>query len=173
MDAEQRRQSILAAIHSSQEPIKGTDLSKAFQISRQVIVQDIALLRAAGHDIIATPQGYCVLKSAIAKTFRRILLMKHNPSDIYDELMSIVDLGGRIVDVIIEHPLYGEFRGRLMIAAPNDVREYLDRMEREGAEPLSALTEGVHLHTIEADRADVLDKIELRLRQKGYLLTEE
>lgn len=170
MDADQRRQSILSEIISSKEPIKGTDLAKTFQVSRQVIVQDIALLRAAGHDIAATPQGYRSLKPAEFRTSRRIMAMKHSPEDIYDELMSIVDLGGRILDVIIEHPLYGEFRGRLMIAAPSEVREYLDRMVREGAEPLSALTEGVHLHTIEADREEILDRIEERLRSKGYLL---
>ena len=71
---------------------------------------------------------------------------------------------------MVEHPVYGEFKARLMLATRNEVSSYLAAMRKEEAEPLSALTEGVHLHTIEADSIDVLNRIEEALKQKGYLL---
>ena len=90
--------------------------------------------------------------------------------DIKDELNTIVDYGGKILDVIIEHPVYGEFKARLMMSSRRDVSAYLATMEKEEAEPLSKLTEGVHLHTVEADSIAVLNQIEKVLDEKGYLL---
>jgi len=87
-----------------------------------------------------------------------------------DELYSIVDLGGKILDVIIEHPVYGEFKARLMMSTREDVACFLTAMHKQEAEPLSALTEGVHLHTVEADSETALDQIEEVLKSKGYLL---
>ncbi len=173
MDSDKRRASILMVIQKNVEPVTGADLAKRFQVSRQAIVQDIALLRAAGHEIFATPQGYILPQSLHSRQHQRIFAMKHTPQEIYDELMSIVDLGGKIINVIVEHPIYGEFKGQLMLASPSDVRDYLDRMSQEGAEPLSSLTEGVHLHTIEADKVETIDRIEQVLREKGYLLEED
>ena len=133
-------------------------------------VQDVAILRAAGYDIIATPQGYLIPRAGQTQRITRVVAVKHSRDEIEDELTTIVDLGGRILDVIIEHPVYGEFKGRLMTSSRSDVRTYLKTMEREEAKPLSSLTEGVHLHTIEADSVPILDRIEKALREKGYLL---
>ena len=99
-----------------------------------------------------------------------MIAVKHGQNDIAEELNTIVDYGGKILDVIIEHPVYGEFKTRLMLSTRNDVKAYLDAMKKEEAEPLSALTEGVHLHTIEADSITILNEIEKILVQKGYLL---
>ncbi len=170
MTSAQRRERILAAISDARAPITGSALAGLFNVSRQVIVQDIAVLRAAGYDIIATPQGYIMPGMIQAARPTRVMAVRHGRDQIEDELMAIVDLGGRILDVIIEHPIYGEFRGRLMLYSPSDVRAYMQLMEQNDAEPLSALTEGVHLHTIEADSEQVLDRIEDMLTKKGYLL---
>lgn len=170
MDAESRRENILHTIRSSTEPLTGAQLARKFDVSRQVIVQDIAILRAAGNEIIATPQGYIMPSLPRLKAYRRVMAIKHSSSDMEDELMTIVDLGGKVLDVIIEHPFYGEFKGLLMIKSPSDVRSFIAKMKEAEAEPLSALTEGVHLHTIEADSPEILDKIEKALKDKGYLL---
>jgi transcriptional regulator of NAD metabolism len=170
MTSEQRRDRIILAIAESSTPLTGANLAKLYNVTRQVIVQDVAILRAAGYDIIATPQGYIMPRSSQPQRISRVMAVKHSHSEIEDELNTIVDLGGRVLDVIIEHPVYGEFKGRLMMSSRSDVKAYLEMMAREEAEPLSALTEGVHLHTIEADSIPVLDRIENALREKGYLL---
>ena len=97
----------------------------------------------------------------------RVFAVKHSPEDIRDELNAIVDCGGKVLDVIIEHPVYGEFKASLMMSSRRDVEIYLAAMEKEGAEPLSKLTEGVHLHTVEADSIEILDNIEKVLEQRG------
>ncbi len=170
MTSEERRESIIADLKRSDAPLTGAYLAKQYQVSRQIIVQDVAILRAAGHDIIATPQGYLFSKANQNQRMTRVIAVKHGQNDIAEELNTIVDYGGKILDVIIEHPVYGEFKTRLMLSTRNDVKAYLDAMKKEEAEPLSALTEGVHLHTIEADSITILNEIEKILVQKGYLL---
>ena len=170
MTSEERRDSILASLKKSNSPLTGASLAKLYNVSRQIIVQDVAILRAAGHDIIATPQGYLIPRTSQTQKVTRVFAVKHGPEDIKDELNTIVDYGGKILDVIIEHPVYGEFKARLMMSSRRDVSAYLATMEKEEAEPLSKLTEGVHLHTVEADSIAVLNQIEKVLDEKGYLL---
>jgi len=170
MTAEERRDKIIASLKRSNTPLTGTYLANLFNVTRQVIVQDIAILRAAGYEIIATPQGYMIPRSSQPRGLTRVFAVKHGTEHIKDELNAIVDCGGKVLDVIIEHPVYGEFKASLMMSSQRDVEIYIDTMEKMGAEPLSKLTEGVHLHTVEADSIAVLDKIEKVLKQKGYLL---
>ncbi|MDN5277465.1 MAG: uncharacterized protein PWR01_1430 [Clostridiales bacterium] len=173
MSADERRQEILRIIKGSSQPVTGAYLAGLLGVSRQVIVQDIAILRAAGEEIIATPQGYMIPKNLYPRRYRRVIACKHSDEGIEDELMTIVDLGGTVLDVSVEHGVYGEFKARLMIKSPSDVRAFMEAMKKEKAEPLCSLTEGVHLHTIEADDPAVLDRIEAALREKGYLLSRE
>jgi transcriptional regulator of NAD metabolism len=170
MTSDERREKIVAAIERSNSPLTGAYLAKLYHVSRQIIVQDIAILRAAGHDIIATPQGYLMPRISQPQRVTRVFAVKHGTDVIKDELETIVDYGGKILDVSIEHPVYGEFKASLMMSTRHDVEAYLDTMQKEEAEPLSALTEGVHLHTVEADSIAVLNQIEKVLDQKGYLL---
>ncbi|MGI6538197.1 MAG: transcription repressor NadR [Caldicoprobacterales bacterium] len=170
MTAEQRRKSIVDAITRSSEPLTGAYLAGKYQVTRQVIVQDIAILRAAGYDIIATPRGYIIPLSNQPKKFTRVFAVKHNHEGMEEELYAIVDCGGRVLDVIIEHPVYGEFKASLLLSTRRDVDLFIETMKKEEAEPLSALTEGVHLHTIEADSHEILNEIEEILKQRGYLL---
>lgn len=172
MDGEKRKEKILEEILKSDRPLTGGYLSQLFNVSRQVIVQDIALLRAAGNDIIATPQGYMHPES-LGQRPQRTIACSHHFEGMKEELTTIVDLGGKIIDVVIEHPVYGEFKGQLMIGSRRDVADFVARMEDADAEPLAALTEGVHIHTIEADDEETLDLIETILTEKGILLLEE
>lgn len=174
MDAWERRDKILSTLNKNKKPIKGTELSKIFKVSRQVIVQDIALLRARGEDILATPQGYIVPKVYKEDKLTKKIVCKHNGYDeIEDELRTIVDLGGKVVDVVVEHPLYGEIKSPLEISSRLDLQEFMDNIKKTQAEPLSSLTEGIHIHTIEVEDAESFDKIKEELIKKKYLINED
>ena len=170
VESNKRREEILKIIQSSSKPLKGSYIAELFGVSRQVIVQDIAILRAGGAEIIATPNGYITPPSFNSRKCRRIIACRHSTEDTEDELMTIVDLGGTVVDVIVEHEIYGEFKGELMISSPADVRNFIKKVKKQGAKLLSSLKGGIHLHTIEAPTPEILDKIEEALDSKGYLL---
>jgi hypothetical protein len=173
MDSFERRKNILNLLKSNTGPIIGADLAERFGVSRQVIVQDIAILRAAGEDIIATPRGYIVPNRQETTFLKKTLVCEHHTcNEIEDELTTIVDLGGRIIDVIIEHPIYGEKRGLLMISSRQDVKDFMKSLKEYGAQPLSSLTGGVHLHTVEVRDEECFNRIKNALDKKGYLIKE-
>ncbi|NLY67169.1 MAG: transcription repressor NadR [Tissierellia bacterium] len=174
MEAWERRERILELLKNSKEPITGAELSKKYNVTRQVIVQDIALLRARGEDILATPQGYLIPQVKMKDTLIKKIVCKHNEYDeIEDELKTIVDLGGKIIDVIVDHPLYGEITGNLDISSRLDVDRFMDKLKITKAEPLSTLTEGVHIHTIEVENEKIFQLIKETLKEKGYLISED
>lgn len=162
----------MVILDGSSRPVRGADLASRLAVSRQVIVQDVAVLRAGGADIIATPQGYVLPKLAPRHTFREIIACQHQPERIEEELTILVDLGIRVLDVTVEHPVYGDLRGLLMVESREDVRMFLQRLAEGQAQPLSALTRGVHLHTIEGRSPEMLDKARRELRTRGILLEE-
>ncbi len=172
MKGEERRSKILYLLKNNQRPFKGGELSTQFDVSRQVIVQDIALLRAEGSDIIATPQGYMLI-SANLENVKRVIAVRHNERDMEDELKTIVNMGGRVLDVTIEHKIYGEITGRLQLKSLFDVEQFMKKINQEGSKPLSQLTQGVHIHTIEAEDNEVMNRIIQALEEKGYLITQE
>ncbi|QCX33573.1 transcription repressor NadR [Caloramator sp. E03] len=172
MRGEERRNYILSLLKDAKEPVKGGELSNRLKVSRQVIVQDIALLRAEGADIISTPQGYLLLQNA-KNTVRRIIAVKHEEKDIEDELKTIVCMGGKVLDVTIEHKIYGEITGRLMLKSMYDVDEFMEKLKSNKSKPLSYLTDGVHIHTIEADNEEIMDRIIDVLKLKGYIIPSE
>jgi transcriptional regulator of NAD metabolism len=137
-------------------------------VSRQIIVSDIAILRAAGHDVYATPQGYVmpVKQQGITAT----LACKHSREELADELNIIVDNGGKVLDVVVEHPLYGEIKANLMLASRREVDEFMARLNDSGAEPLSIVTGGVHLHTIEISDPKALERMKSELKRRGLLI---
>jgi transcriptional regulator of NAD metabolism len=174
MDANERRQEILNILSKSERPVKGTDLSEQLEVSRQVIVQDIAILRARGENILATPQGYLIPKIHKKRRLTKTIVCTHkNNIELEEELRTIVDLGGRVIDVIVEHPLYGEIKSQLQIGSRHDLELFIDSLEITKAEPLSSLTGGVHLHTIEVDDEDALRRIKEVLLEKKYLIKED
>lgn len=171
MEAEERRKEILDILQKNNRPVSGATLGELLRVSRQVIVQDIALLRAKGIDIFATPQGY-ILNTGLWGRPQRVIAVKHDPEKIEQELELIIKHGGKILDVIVEHPLYGEIKGMLMLKSIAELEDYMAKYHAYKAEPLSALTGGVHLHTIEADDENLLKLIIGELSKKGFLLEE-
>lgn len=174
MDANERREVILSILTSSEVPIKGTDLSEQLEVSRQVIVQDVAILRARGENILATPQGYLMPQIYGKKKLVKTIVCTHqNNEEIEEELRIIVDLGGKVLDVVVEHPLYGEIKSQLQIGSRHDLRQFIDNLNKTKAEPLSSLTGGVHIHTIEVNDEETLKRIKEGLLEKKYLIKED
>jgi len=166
---EKRRERILAWMHSLHAPAQGGDLAKRFRVSRQCVVQDIAILRAGGTEILATPQGYRLAEKS-SPAFRAILACRHAPERTEEELQILVDHGVKILDVLVEHPLYGELRGSLMIESRAGLQDFLGNIRTTKAVLLSSLTRGVHLHTVEASREEMISRAKTQLRARGFLL---
>lgn len=165
-----RRKKLMEKLNISPEPLTGSELSKELNVSRQVVVQDVALLRAKGEQIIATPQGYLAAGKIIRDKVSETIACRHNLEQTAEELKIIVAHGGTIVDVVVEHPIYGELQGMLMLRTIEDVEGFIEKLSEKGAMPLSALTNGVHLHKVEAGSQEKLDKIKAQLRKRGLLL---
>ncbi len=172
MDARTRRRQLLKALEDAGGPITGGELAQRLKVSRQVIVGDVALLRAEGAAIYATPAGYLLPPKAHSGA-RRVIAACHLGEDaLLDELMTVVRLGGTVEDVSIEHKLYGEFRSPLLIGTEARALRFAQSLRESGMEPLSRLTGGVHLHTLLAPDEETLDRIERALDEKGYLLKD-
>lgn len=172
MNSTDRRTAILNRLNINDEPIKGTDLAKEFNISRQVIVQDIALLRAQGEDIIATPQGYMIPISKSNKITKKIVCKHEGYKAIEEELQIMIDYGATIIDVIVEHPLYGEIRSMLNISNKRDLQEFIKNITERNAEPLARLTDGIHIHTLEIGDEKTFKDMAEELIKKGYLIND-
>lgn len=171
MDGKERRQQLVGLLQATQQPITGTSLAKRLHVSRQVIVGDMAILRAAGIDIYATPQGYVIPSARLISSVTAKLACCHDRSGMAEELEIILDHGGKVLDVIVEHGVYGEIKANLMLTSRRDLTDFIANLEKSGAEPLSMITGGVHLHTIEAPNEKVLDSIKAELRKRSILLS--
>lgn len=173
MDTKNRREEILKKLANNESPIKGTDLAELYSVSRQVIVQDIAILRAKGINILATPQGYIIPGNTQKTSIRKTIVCNHKGYDeLENELMIIVDLGGKIIDVIVDHPLYGEIKSPINIESRHELSQFMKHIKLTNAEPLSSLTAGLHLHTIEVKDEEAFDRIRKALEDKKYLINE-
>ena len=172
MDGTQRREEILKLLVMESEPISGAELSKRFHVSRQIIVQDIALLRAVNQDILSTPRGYIIYLKKNNKAERRFKV-SHSTDYMEDELCTIVDNGGKIKNVIVSHVIYGEIVAKLIINTRADVKEFIHKIEEYRGKPLKDLSNGIHWHLVEADTEEILDRIEKELEIKGYLIVNE
>lgn len=171
MEGNERREKIIEILNTTKEPISGTALAKKLGVSRQVIVQDIALLRAVNKNILSTTKGYLLYYQEKEKV-NRCFLVKHTTDQIEDELCTIVDNGGKILDVIVAHEIYGEIAADLIISTRQDVYDFVEKVKSKKTVPLKELTDGVHLHTVEADSEEVLDRIEEALKNKNYLISK-
>lgn len=170
LETRERRNDILKSLKSSIQPIKGSEIAKKYNVSRQVIVQDIAILRAKGEKIIATPQGYMNGERSGYCLTKKIVSKHYGYEAIREELNIIIDNGGKLLNVIVEHPVYGEIISPLMISSRLDVKNFMIKLERFHAEPLSALTEGIHIHTIQVPDENSYNEIIKELNEKKYLI---
>ena len=169
MDAVQRRAALSDYLSQAAGPVSASVLAARFSVSRQIIVGDIALLRAGGLDIAATPRGYLLPRPTPGLT--RQLACVHRPEDMGRELELMVDNGCTVLDVIVEHPVYGQITGQLHLSSRYDVGQFLQKVSRSGARPLSALTGGVHLHTILCPDEAAWHRVRAALDQAGFLYT--
>lgn len=161
-----RRQEILRLMHASQQPLSGTWLADHFSVSRQVIVQDIALIRAAGQEVISTNRGY-VLKAPLRVS--RCVKCYHTDEQITEELYTVADLGGCVEDVYVNHKVYGQLRARLDVSSRRDADRFVESIHAGMSTPLKSVTSGYHYHTISADSPETLDLIQEALDKKGFL----
>lgn len=166
---EERRTKLLHLLQTSAEPVTGSELSQITNVSRQVIVGDITLLKARKEPIIATSQGYLYLQTGSTQK-ERIIACQHDPSRTQEELYLLVDIGITVKDVKIEHPVYGDLTASIMVSSRKEVQQFLSRVTATNASFLSELTSGIHLHTLSATSEELLDEAECALRDAGILV---
>lgn len=167
--AQERRSRILEQLTESQRPLSGGALAALLGVSRQVIVQDIALLRANGNNIVATNRGYMVEQSGAKKGSERRFKVRHSIEQTEEELTLIVDLGGVVEDVMVNHRVYGKVCAPLGLKSRRDIARFADDMRTGKSSLLMTVTSGYHFHLVSAESEDVLDDIEHALAEKGFL----
>lgn len=169
MKAADRRNAIANLLLSSAEAISGSRLSEQFGVSRQIIVQDIAVLKGLGYDIISTHNGYIIQKSPLKE---RVFKLRHTSEQTEDELNTIVNLGGTVVDVFVWHKVYGKMSAPLNIFSSLHVKQFIEGVRSGKSTELMNITGGYHYHTVRADSEEILDEIEKALESKKYIAPE-
>ena len=166
MKVTERRKAIVNLLSASKTPISGGELSKQFNVSRQIIVQDITVLKGLGYEIFSTHHGYLLQKSPLVE---RVFKLKHTTEQTEDELNSIVDLGGTVVDVFVWHKVYGKISAALNIFSRLHVKQFLEGVRTGKSTELMNITGGYHYHTVRAESESILDKIGETLQEKNYI----
>lgn len=167
MTGADRRTEIIRQIEESETPVSGTKLASVCQVSRQVIVQDIALIRAAGYNIISTNRGYVL---DVPKSVKRTFKVHHTDEQLEEELLAIVDLGGCVENVMIHHRVYGAMEAELDVNSRRKVAMFMEDIRSGKSSPLKNITSNYHYHCVSADCEETLDLIEEELRKKGFLV---
>ena len=168
MTGTERRTKIVELIQNSEKPLSGTALAKQCDVSRQVIVQDIALIRASGYDIISTNRGYIIQEPLVRE---RVFKVNHTDEQLEEELYSIIDLGGTVVNVKVNHRVYGHMEAELRINSRRKVEAFMEDIRSGKSSPLKNITSNYHYHKVAADSEETLDLIEEALRQKHFLVS--
>lgn len=169
MSGKERRKEIIKILSNSSQPVNGAKLSEMLDVSRQIIVADIASLRSDGKRVMSTNRGYILDNPASHKsTHRRAIAVCHNDSQMEAELNTIVDFGGTVLNVVISHDVYGQLTADLLLKNRADVAEFMDKISKSKSGPLKNLTDGRHVHVIEANSEALLDIIEEKLREQGF-----
>lgn len=169
MKVAERRKAIVELLLSAKEPVSGSELSCQFGISRQIIVQDIAILKGRGCEILSTNQGYIIQKSPLSE---RVFKVRHTSNETEDELSCIVNLGGTVVDVFVWHKVYGKIEADLNIGTQYHIKKFLEGVRTGKSTELMNITGGYHYHTVRADSEEILDQIETVLKERNYIVPE-
>ena len=165
---EARREGILEALRAASEPLSGSALAERCGVSRQVVVQDVALLRERGEKIVSTNRGYVLLSDEPAPP-RRLFKCRHTAEQTADELTCVVDLGGRVEDVFVNHRVYGVVSSTLGVGSRRDVERFVSELASGVSAPLLEVTSGYHFHHVSAASEEILDEVERALASRGYL----
>ena len=166
MKVTERRMAIVNLLLASKTPVSGGELAEKFNVSRQIIVQDITVLKGLGYEIFSTHHGYVLQKSPLVE---RVYKLKHTTEQTEDELNSIVDLGGTVVDVFVWHKVYGKISATLNIFSRLQVKQFLEGVRTGKSSELMNITGGYHYHTVRAESEEILDKIGNALAEKNYI----
>ena len=169
MKASERRKLLITLLLNSREPLSGGDLAEEFGVSRQIIVGDIAVLRASGYEIISTHHGYIVKESPLVE---RVFKVRHSKEQTEDELSLIVGLGGTVVDVFVWHKVYGKLEAKLNIFSDMHIRQFIEGVRSGKSTELMNITGGYHYHTVRAESEEILDSIYSVLQERGYIVPE-
>ncbi len=169
MKVAERRKAIVNLLLSAEEPVSGGELAQKFNISRQIIVQDITVLKGTGYEILSTNQGYVMQKSPLKE---RVFKVRHTTAETEDELSCIVDLGGTVVDVFVWHKVYGKIEAGLNIFSKLHIKQFLEGVRTGQSTELMHVTGGYHYHTVRAENEAILDRIESALNERNYIVPE-
>ena len=168
MNAKERREKILQRLQTADVAISASTLAAECSVSRQIIVGDIALLRAAGNEILATPHGYICDRHQGG--FVCQVACRHDAARMQEELNAIVDQGCTVLDVIVSHPIYGQLTGQLDLSSRYEVAAFIEKSQHAAAQPISALTDGIHLHTLRCPDEAAAERVRKTLRDIGILM---
>lgn len=166
MSGEQRREKLLTILQEAEQPVSGTALAKALAVSRQVVVQDIALLRAQNREIISTCRGYIMRKTQLCQ---RIFKVHHTDEEMEEELNLFVDFGGRVEDEFVYHKVYNVIRVNMGLKSRRDIKDFLEKLTSGSSKPLKGVTSDYHYHTVSAESEQILDQIQEELQKRGFL----
>ena len=169
MKADIRRKEIASFLLSQNSAVSGSELSEKFGVSRQIIVGDISVLKAAGYDILSTHSGYIVHSTPLVE---RVFKVRHTTEQTEQELSLIVELGGTVADVFVWHKVYGKVTANLNIFSPMHIRQFIEGVRSGKSSELMNITGGYHYHTVRAEKEEILDNIEKALCDKGFIVPE-
>lgn len=168
MNQTERRSKILETLNKADTSISASKLAAEFGVTRQIIVSDIAILRANGQKIIATQRGY-VIERAEDGSIVESIVCRHSAEDTLREFYIIIDNGGCIDNVIVEHPIYGQISADLNIRSRYDAEEFVRIAKETNAAQLCDLTGGLHIHMIRVPDKEAYARIINGLEQAGIL----
>lgn len=171
MSAQERQDLIVESLQMTDKPITGSVFASEANVSRQVIVQDISILKAKKYPIIATSRGYLLQREEDAN-YQKVIAVEHGPDRTEEELQIIVDHGVTVRDVTVEHALYGEITASIMVSNRMEVEQFIGKMKQTKSPYLSTLTDGIHLHQLESDREEKIMAACKSLAKAGILLEE-
>lgn len=169
MKVAERRKAIVNLLLSAKEPISGSELAQKFDVSRQIIVQDMTVLKGTGYEILSTSQGYIMQKSPLSE---RVFKVRHTTDQTEDELSCIVNLGGTVVDVYVWHKVYGKVEASLNIFSQMHIKQFMEGVRTGQSTELMHITGGYHYHTVRAENEAILDQIEAALNERKYIVPE-
>lgn len=171
MTSKERQKLITNTLKKAEKPITGSEFAKITNVSRQVIVQDISLLKAKKEPIVSTSQGYIYIHPDSKELEQVVVVCKHTPQQTKEELYIIVDHGVTLKDVTVEHLVYGDLTGSIHVNNRKDVDKFVKKIEETNSSYLASLTNGIHLHTLEADSMDKIESACKALKEANILIS--
>ena len=166
MKSDERRKSIVNLLLSEKRAVSGSELAEKYDVSRQIIVKDISILKEQGLDIVSTSAGYVIQSSPYVE---RVFKVLHTTEQTEDELQAIVDLGGIVADVFVWHKAYGKLEAKLNISSRSQIKQFIESVRTGKSVELMHITGGYHYHTVRAENEKILDSISDILIERKYI----